>query len=156
VLTIRGIHVRPAPFLAFVVPKPAARYRCMIFKQPGRAEGRIIIRVCVLAGAAVILGSLMRPHTATAQTAHEEASAKRNYDIAGAELGTVLIRFAEQAGVQLSVDVALTSGKHSPGIKGEYTLEQALRKLLDDSGLVFRMAGPRAIVIERLSDPGAA
>jgi len=97
----------------------------------------------------------MLPAIANAQSAYDELLHKRaSYDVTGAELGIVLIKFAEQAGIQLSVDVALTRGKHSPGIKGDYTLDQALRKLLDDTGLAFRISGPRTIVIEKLSDTG--
>ena len=129
------------------------RSQPMTHRQSGRAHG-YVRWLCLIAGAAGGLGCLAPPGIADAQAVHDEALGKRNYDIAGAELGIVLIRFAEQAGVQLSVDVALTRGKHSPGIKGEYTLEQALRKILDDNGLVFRMAGPHTIVIDKLPDVG--
>jgi Secretin and TonB N terminus short domain len=89
---------------------------------------------------------------AVAVEARNQDSVLRSYDIAAAELATVLLRFAEQSDVQLSVDVALTKGKRSPGIKGKYTLDAALRILLDGNGLMFRMTGPRTIVIEKASD----
>ncbi|WP_265422923.1 STN domain-containing protein, partial [Aeromonas salmonicida] len=45
------------------------------------------------------------------------------------------------AGIALSVDGKLTAGKHSPGLKGNYSLDQGLNALLAGSGLQAKALG---------------
>jgi hypothetical protein len=92
---------------------------------------------------------------AYAQSASSE-TALRDFDVPATTLGTALLRFGEQSGLQFSVSSSLTSGKSTSGIKGKYTPEDGLRTLLSGSGLTFRFTGSRTVVIEKLPNTGDA
>ncbi len=51
-------------------------------------------------------------------------------------LSDVLNQFARQAGITLASTPAQTGGVQSPGLKGQYSPDQALSQLLSGSGLV--------------------
>ncbi len=57
------------------------------------------------------------------------------YAIPGGNLDDVLNQFARQAGITLSSTPQLTGGLQSPGLQGQYSTDQALRQLLNGSGL---------------------
>lgn len=63
------------------------------------------------------------------------ASAVTRFSIAAGELGQALNTFAEQARLSLAFDPALTAGKQTQGLKGEFDPAQALARLLSGSGL---------------------
>ncbi|MNO60983.1 Ferric-pseudobactin receptor precursor [compost metagenome] len=89
------------------------------------------LALAVFAG---LLGSapLLAPLTSQAASA---TSQQRQYAIPAGSLDQVLNRFASEAGVLLSVDAGLTSGKRSAGLQGSYTTDEALERLLRGSGL---------------------
>lgn len=60
---------------------------------------------------------------------------QRQYDVAAGSLDQALNRFASQAGILLSLDAQLTTGKSSPGLRGRYDVAQGLSQLLIGSGL---------------------
>ncbi|MCC6302565.1 MAG: TonB-dependent receptor [Gammaproteobacteria bacterium] len=80
---------------------------------------------------ALSLGAVGQP--VAAQPAAED-QARRSYDIPAGPLGAVLSRFAGEAGVVLSFDATLLSGKNSPGLQGVYGAEEGLAALLQGSG----------------------
>ncbi|SBS31001.1 FhuE receptor precursor [Marinomonas aquimarina] len=57
------------------------------------------------------------------------------YDIPSGSLSNALLNFASASGLSLAADASLTLGKQSAGVQGELTVEQALQRLLADSGL---------------------
>lgn len=67
--------------------------------------------------------------------AASEAQAVKQYQIPAGELGVVLSQFAGAAGVALSFDTAITSGKQSQGLRGAYTVDQAFLQLLKGHSL---------------------
>ncbi|HGM5582571.1 TPA: TonB-dependent siderophore receptor [Pseudomonas putida] len=75
--------------------------------------------------------------------------ARRSYQVPGGSLGTVLTRFAGQAGVSLSVDPALVAGRSSLGLAGEYGVEEGFAALLQGSGLILVAAGPGSFTLVR-------
>lgn len=79
---------------------------------------------------APVLGDGAQAHAASASSA-----AERSYKIAPGALGTVLNRFATEAGVVLSFDTGLTQGKQSPGLNGRFAVEQGFAALLAGAGL---------------------
>jgi outer membrane receptor for ferric coprogen and ferric-rhodotorulic acid len=79
---------------------------------------------------APVLGS-----SAQAYAASTSSTAERSYTIAPGALGTVLNRFATEAGVVLSFDTGLTQGKQSPGLNGRFAVQQGFAALLAGSGL---------------------
>ncbi|WP_374978873.1 TonB-dependent siderophore receptor [Pseudomonas solani] len=63
------------------------------------------------------------------------APATQGYQIPAGSLDAALNAFARQAGVLLSFDPALTSGRRSAGLQGRYPVEQGFARLLAGSGL---------------------
>lgn len=64
-----------------------------------------------------------------------DASARQRYDIPAGTLTSALNRFAQRAGVELSFDPALSAGKSSTGLRGDYGVEDGFAALLAGSGL---------------------
>jgi len=60
---------------------------------------------------------------------------RHSYSVAPGNLGDALNQFARQAGITLSTTPALTQGRQSPGLQGDYSIPQGLNQLLRGSGL---------------------
>ncbi len=73
--------------------------------------------------------------------------ARRAYEVPAASLGAVLTRFADQAGVSLSLDPALVQGRQSSGLSGSYSVEEGFMQLLRGSGLQLLALQQRAQVL---------
>jgi outer membrane receptor protein involved in Fe transport len=78
--------------------------------------------------------------------------AVQRYEIAAGPLDHALSAFARQSGQQILYTAALTAGRSSPGVVGDYTAEAALTRLLTGSGLSYRRTRPNVFVI---FDPSA-
>ncbi|WP_334598611.1 TonB-dependent siderophore receptor [Pseudomonas alvandae] len=63
-------------------------------------------------------------------------ASRQSYNIAAGPLSEVLNQFARQAGITLASTPEQTAGRQSPGLKGEYSADQALDQLLNGSGLI--------------------
>ena len=87
--------------------------------------------------------------TVWAQSASHPATAA--YNIPAGPLGTALSRFASESGLLLSSDANLTAGKQTAGLRGEYTVEQALKQLLAGTGLQPRFSDTGAVTLEHTS-----
>lgn|GEM_PF-131132 len=114
---------------------------------------RAMNATCLLAlaiGTALIVATPAMAQATSAETA------TRDFDIRAGALGSALLRFAEQSGLQFSVTSEMTAGKRTAGIKGKYTPEDGLRALLSGTGLTFRFTGPRTVVIEPAPETGDA
>ncbi|TWI56689.1 iron complex outermembrane receptor protein [Pseudomonas duriflava] len=81
-----------------------------------------------LLATALVLGHAAFVH---AQTAVGE----RNYQLPTAPLSTTLTRIASDAGLTLSLDPGLASGRTSHPVNGRYDATEALREALRDTGL---------------------
>lgn len=75
----------------------------------------------------------MLPNLAWAEDSN--VSQARQYSIGAGNLDQVLNRFASEAGILLSVDAQLTSGKRSAGLQGRYDVAQGLERVLAGSDL---------------------
>ncbi|CAM4405045.1 TonB-dependent siderophore receptor [Bordetella pseudohinzii] len=73
--------------------------------------------------------------------AAEAAAQLRRYDIAAGPMDQVLNRYAQDAGVMLAVDGALTAGRQSAGLRGSYGLAEGFAAILSGSGLAARPQG---------------
>ncbi|YCH23978.1 TonB-dependent receptor [Pseudomonas sp. D1-3] len=91
------------------------------------------------------LGSIA-PLSAGAQTA------ERSYSVPSSSLGEALSRFASQAGVSLSVDPALVSGRSSHGLFGTYSVDEGFARLLQGSGLRLQPVGDSAYTVAPAAD----
>src|SRR5690606_1242845 len=75
---------------------------------------------------------------------------QRSYDIPAGPLHAALMRFASEAGIYLAGSIELTDGKSGPGLRGSYTPQQGLARLLAGSGLRAVPDADRRYVLQPL------
>ncbi|MBJ9978157.1 TonB-dependent receptor [Pseudomonas sp. S75] len=85
---------------------------------------------------------------ATGAFSASASAESRAYHVPAGELANALTGFASQAGVSLSVDPGLVSGRRSPGLEGDYSVEGGFAQLLAGSGLQLRSVGAGAYTLE--------
>ncbi|WP_263143682.1 TonB-dependent receptor [Pseudomonas sp. RIT-PI-AD] len=78
-----------------------------------------------------------------------------SYDIPAGDLGAALSRFAAASGVTISFGAEETAGLRSPGLRGDYALDQGFAHLLQGSGMQVRQAGETRYVLVK-PQPGDA
>lgn len=86
-------------------------------------------------GAALLTVAATTTLPVFAQAPQPATAIVKTYDIPAGPLGISLSSFAAQSGVLLSFDPALTSNKHSKGLRGSYGVEEGFSRLLAGSGL---------------------
>ncbi|MCJ8207567.1 TonB-dependent receptor [Pseudomonas sp. RGM2987] len=101
----------------------------------------------------LVLGLSASPWFISASQADE--SARRSYQVPSGNLGAALTRFAGLAGVNLSVDPALVSGRSSAGLSGEYGVEEGFARLLQGSGLQLQVVGEQAYILTPVPERGS-
>ncbi len=98
---------------------------------------------------AVLFGTALGLATAPQlSVAADRAEVSHDYAIPAGQLTDVLNKIARQAGITLSSTPQLTDGLHSNGLQGQYTTDQALRQLLNGSGLEAVSQGGRNYVLQ--------
>lgn len=108
-------------------------------RQPSRLQQTI--NSLLLASALIVVPSAMAE-------GNGDNTTKRHYHISSGSLSHALSQFAGSAGILLSADARLTDGKSSPGLNGEYTVEEGFQKLLAGSGLVHILTGDNTITLK--------
>src|SRR3546814_18888947 len=73
----------------------------------------------------------------------------KTYNIAPGPLGSALLSFADQAGVNLSMDMSVTKGLMTQGLKGTYAVQEGFDRLVAGSGLRTRQFGESAFTLVR-------
>ncbi len=76
-----------------------------------------------------------------------DESARRSYAVPSGSLGAALTRFADQAGVSLSLDPALVGGRQSGGLSGRYSVDEGFLLLLQGSGLQLQSVSEGAFTL---------
>ena len=66
----------------------------------------------------------------------KDVSAETRYDISAGPLSRVVNQFATEAGIQISIEAALTEGLTSPGLQGVHSVQSGFASLLAGTGLV--------------------
>lgn len=117
----------------------------MIAKMGNRRDGARLMAAALLAGTAMTSGATLFAAPAAAQASGETHA----YAIPAGTLSDALNRFAEQSGLQLNYDAALTQGRTSSGLAGQMPWRDALARLLSGTGLVPRTTGADAVTIGR-------
>ncbi|MGY4532560.1 outer membrane receptor for ferric coprogen and ferric-rhodotorulic acid [Pseudomonas sp. TE3786] len=83
------------------------------------------------------------------------ATTSQHYAIAAGPLGTALNRFAQQAGVAIVFDAQRVAGLSSPGLNGDYGVNEGFAALLRNTGYVARQSS-NGFVLEPAPAAGAA
>lgn len=98
------------------------------------------------------LGGAISALPASALAASEAVS--QHYQIAAGPLGTALNRFAQQAGVAIVFSAQSVAGLSSPGLNGDYSIDQGFAALLRNSGWVARR-GSNGFVLQPAPTDGS-
>jgi hypothetical protein len=93
-------------------------------------------------------GHAMGQQTTNAAVAAKPSRPLLRFDIERQPLSTAVKAFSEVTGQSLLVDERLLLGRVSPGVRGEFTADDALRRLLAGSGLRERYASDKAFTLE--------
>jgi outer-membrane receptor for ferric coprogen and ferric-rhodotorulic acid len=96
------------------------------------------------------------PNVAPAQATAPAMESTRDFNIPAQPLGRALRAFAEGSGLQLVYSSALVKDLGSPGLKGSFKADDALRRLLEGTGLSFRLGSGNTVVIEKTAQEGSA
>jgi outer membrane receptor protein involved in Fe transport len=75
------------------------------------------------------------------------------YRLPAGELSTALGEFAEQSGIQILYDAKLVSGRRTPGLQGDYSVDAALSTLLRGSALEAVAVADGTFIVRRVSRP---
>lgn len=95
-------------------------------------------------------------HAAGETPAAQARPARKAFDIAAGPLEAVLNRFGREAGILLSYPTELAAGLGSRGLRGSYTVQEALPLLLADTGLVAVAQANGGYVLTKRAEPQAA
>lgn len=109
--------------------------------------GRSVVATALATALGISLLGMAPPTLAQQAATHQFA-------VASQPLGEALNRLAETAGVQIMVPPELVRGHTAPALAGQYTVGQALDKLLAGTGLVHRSTRGGVITLARA--PAAA
>lgn len=120
--------------------RPATQRR----ETSGRSSHRGTMRLLLCAILVTQIGFL---HPARAQDS--APSAVKSFAIAPQSLSSALLQFSEATHVELLFDAAMTEHLHTQGLSGDYAPDEALRLLLRDTGLTYRMTSTGGITIEK-------
>jgi catecholate siderophore receptor len=87
-----------------------------------------------------------RPNASTSSVSQAQGSQPvRHFEIPAGALDAVLSAFAQVTGFTVNISHEGIRSLSSPGVSGVYTAEQALQKLLADTGLTYRIVSPNAV-----------
>lgn len=81
-------------------------------------------------------------------------TAQYDFDIPPQPLASALTLFGRQSGVQLAVDTELVSTLRTQGLKGRYTAEAGLRRLLRGTGIAYEFTNPTSVTLRTADDGG--
>jgi iron complex outermembrane receptor protein len=81
---------------------------------------------------------------------------RERFDIEAQSVSTALRAYAQQTGEQVVFYSEVGKGRESTRVWGEYTRDQALQQLLQDTGLTYQRLNPRTVAISTIDATGAA
>ncbi|WP_421552841.1 TonB-dependent hemoglobin/transferrin/lactoferrin family receptor [Pseudomonas yamanorum] len=78
------------------------------------------------------------------------------FDIAAQPLGSAVLRFADQAGLQVLFDSQRLQGLSSTALKGSFSVHEGLGRLLGAAPVEYRFTGARQVTLTRVEQPANA
>lgn len=118
-------------------------------KQPGKRMAPDLgsdmsIRIQILAAAI----ALSVAATGVAQTATGQASGTQNaYDLPSQPLADALKAIGAQANINVLMAPQIVDGRQAPALKANLTVDQAIAKLLQGTGITYRYLSDKTIVL---------
>jgi len=111
--------------------------------------GRVSRRGAVATSVLLSLGALAAPTTWAQSETAASRTQTQTYTLDAQALGAALQQFAAQAGLQLLFSESDVASLQAPALKGSFTPDQALGKLLAGSGLKYEFLKADAVIIKR-------
>jgi hypothetical protein len=128
-------------------------------EMPGRRLLCVLRRLGATVALSIVAGTVscvagVGGASATDERSDFPASADRlAFSIPSQSLETALMAYARTTGVEVFVDHALVAGRQSGTVQGVYSLETALRRLLEGTGLDIRQAATHAYTLVAVPEP---
>lgn len=91
-----------------------------------------------------------------AQKSSTPPSTKQNFNIPAQPLDNALNAFIATSDWQVGFAAGLAKDVRANAVSGSYTPQQALEKLLQGTGLVYRVTGDNSVTLEKIPDSKAA
>ncbi|WP_426992508.1 TonB-dependent siderophore receptor [Methylomonas sp. CM2] len=89
------------------------------------------------------------PAAAAAEPVQSSSQGPQDFDLPSQTLGEALKAFSRQTRLQLFYDAELVAGKISPALQGRFTPSTALQKILENSGIRYRLENGNTLVLEK-------
>ncbi len=124
----------------------------LIVRQVGPCGLKRALAPGVLAAA---LASLLPLHGAAAQEV-PAAEMVRDYDLPARNLATALNALGRQSGIAVVYAPGLVAGKEARAVAGRMTWREALDRLLQGTGLDYRLGGDGTVVVEAAGEGKAS
>ena len=118
--------------------KRAARYWIVAIGTMG-----MLVAYCPRNSHNIVLGKV-RPSEDAAVAAQQQIA----FDIPSGTLESALISFQKTSGLQVVIPNEAMRTLPSPGVKGTYSAEQALREILRGTGISYRFSDKRTVLLE--------
>ncbi|MGE3712564.1 MAG: TonB-dependent receptor plug domain-containing protein, partial [Hyphomicrobiaceae bacterium] len=74
--------------------------------------------------------------------------ARTNVNIPAQSLSGALVQYSNATGVQLFFNANLVRGKKAPGLRGSFTTDQAMSRMLSGTGLTYRTSGNAVTIVD--------
>lgn len=103
-----------------------------------------IASLLALASAGVALG---QTHDAALQNEASQDETRQDFSIAAQPVSQALRAYAQQSGDQIVFYSEIGKGRESAPVEGSYTRQEALRKLLENTGLNYRRVNQKTVAI---------
>lgn len=108
-----------------------------------------------IASSTLVPFSYARAEQPTAATTHGEQQAE--FTIPAQPLNSALLRFAEQAGLQILLPTSgLLDGMQATPLQGRYPVNQALRRLIGNNPVDYQISATGQITLSKRANKGAA
>lgn len=98
----------------------------------------------IVRGRAALLGATACVFVMTAPAASAQ---KRSFDVSAQAAETGIVALGHQADIQIIAARKYTAGKRTAAVRGEMGIDEALRSLLQGTGLIARQTGAKTYVV---------
>ncbi len=103
----------------------------------------MLIAYCPARSHNIVLGKAR-----VSEDARVQVQQQMQFDIPAGTLESVLIVFQKISGLQVVIPNEAMRSLASPGVKGRYNPEQALREILRDTGIAYRFDNKQTVILE--------
>ena len=107
----------------------------------------MLVAYCPANSHQIVLGKA-RPTTLGDEATSEQVQRQLTFDIPSGTLESVLVAFQQVSGIEVIIPDHAMRPISSPGVKGRFTIDQAIREILRDTGISYRFTDRRTVTLE--------